>query len=62
MGFAEVLAGLMKALLSVSVLGVILKFFLPNSRLFRSHRHDEGHAKRANDPAVGLSHEEARRP
>jgi hypothetical protein len=42
--FAEVLAILMKAFLSVSVLGVIGKLTFPHSWLFRSH-----HAKDA-DP------------
>jgi hypothetical protein len=46
---AEIVGLLMKALLGVSVLGVIGKLGWPRSRLFRSHRHDhEQEVARAN--------------
>jgi hypothetical protein len=40
MTFPEVIAGLIKVLLGVSVLGVIGKLGFPRSWLFRSHRHE----------------------
>jgi hypothetical protein len=56
MTFAEVIAGLIKALLSVSVLGVIGKLGFPHSWLFRSHRHEEA---QPSDGSVGTRFDQA---